>query len=263
MWVGLLSTACATAPEAEIEVDAPGLEVTALGIPGTNGVPKAAWHAWKLTIASALKHPLMKEGVMNPDIVNVGRPEFGGNEELFGHLLDCTVGEMDGNEGMVIGASSWATQGLDDQVIGSVMECVIAFVNDKNQGVDILISGSAFNATENHPEFFHREAVWCSRIDSTIGGTVLDVSVDVYPTALFARACGIDAKTALEQRYCSEDEKAVANCGLNYGGRLDLSSCTNVGAPGHYECGGKLCTMTWLTDITPDWCQRRRPSPRM
>ncbi|WP_434047659.1 MULTISPECIES: hypothetical protein [Sorangium] len=262
MWVGLLSTACATAPEAEIEVDAPRIEVTALGMPGTNGVPNAAWHTWKLTIANALKQPLMQGDVMNPNVVKVGKPELGGNEELFGHLLDCTVGAMDGNEGMVLGASSWAKQGLDDQVIASVMECVIAFVNDKTVGVDILIAGSAFNAQEDHPEFIHREAVWCAHTRSITGGGVIDVSVDVYPTTLFARGCGIDAKTALEQRYCSEDEEAVANCGLNYGGLLEHSSCINVGGSGHYECEGKPCTMTWLTDNKPDWCQPP-PSPPM
>lgn len=250
MWVGLLSAACAPAPEVEVEVDAPGLEPMAYGLPGTNGIPKAAWHNWKGAIAEALKVPLMDGDVMNPKVAHVGDPKQGGHEKLLEHLLDCTIG------GTVSEASVWAQHGLKTPVINNVLECVIAFVNDKMDGVDILISGAHIGG-EEHPEFIHREAVWCAYVR---GGFV---NVDVYTTASFARGCGINAQAALAQRYCTEGEEAFEACGLNYRGILEMSTCKQV-APseyGQYECGGRLCTMTWLTDITPDWCRPPPPPP--
>ncbi|AUX24335.1 hypothetical protein SOCEGT47_048720 [Sorangium cellulosum] len=264
MWVGLLSSACASAPEAEVDVDAPGLEPMAYGLPGTNGIPKAAWHKWKGTIAKALKTPLMDGDVMNPKVAGAGDPEQGGDERLLRHLLECTVGgeasEGEASEGMVSGASAWRQGGLEEQVINNVLECVIAFVNDKMDGVDILISGAQLDG-EEHPDFMHREAVWCA---NARGGAVY---VDVYTTASLERGCGIDAEAALAQRYCTEGEEAFAECGLDYRGLLERSRCREVEPSeyghqgGQYECGGRLCTMTWLTDITPDWCQPPPPPP--
>lgn len=259
MWVGVLSAGCAPSLEAEIEVDAPGLEAMAdgPGMPGENGVPKAAWHAWKGTVATALSKPLLNDesGDYSKAIVDSGILVDPGGQELFLHVEECTLG------GMVLGASKWATDGLEEAVIENVLECVIAFVNDKTEGVKILITGpnvGGANDGKTYPDFIHNEAVWCAHTRPVSGAppspsALVDVFVDVYPTLRFIRGCGIDAKAALEQRYCHVE----GACGLNYRGPLELNpECKEVGPPGQglYECYGKPCTMTKLMDYEQDWC---------
>lgn len=257
MGVALLSAACGQAPVAEVDVGDPGLEtMEGPGSGDTNGAEKLAWHTWKHAVLLALYAPLLQNGAINPSIVASGIFADPDGEEIFDHAFRCAV--ADGTVvtynnrpyqglGMVTGASVWTGQGLSPSVVDNVLECVIAFVNDKTDGVPVLLTGPNVNDDgEDHSEFIHREAVWCAH-----GATV---AVDVYPTRQFAAECSIDPKTALEQRYCYQ----VGTCGLNYKGFAQLfAECQLVGpsGSGQYECNGKACTMTWLKQGDPDWCQ--------
>jgi len=151
--------------------------------------------------------------------------------------------------GMVTGASVWTTQGLSQSVITNVLECVIAFVNDKTDGVSVLLTGKKVNNDgEDHSAFIYSEAVWCAKLPSP---TV--VEVDVYPTLSFVLGCGINAGDALMKRSCF----LPGNCGLNSKGTLEFNAeCVEVGTPGNwsYVCNGKPCTMTWLLEDDPEWC---------
>ncbi|XYI02567.1 hypothetical protein ACMHYB_23555 [Sorangium sp. So ce1128] len=265
MGLGLLPAACGPASQLEGEIDGPGLEIM-VGTPGStgpNGIPKLAWHTWKGAVARALQTQLLRGGAINPVILSTGILADNGGEEVFAHTVSCAVAEgtavPHGNKlpyvgrGMVSGAN-WAASGLSGIQITNVLECVVAFVNDKTKGVNILLTGSNVDdkEEEDHTAFIHREALWCARIS---GATV---AVDVYPTQSFVEGCGIDAQAALEERYCHE----VGACGLNYKGILDLAAeCAGDEETGQYSCGGKPCTMTWLEDAEPDWCDPPLASP--
>ncbi|WP_437802612.1 hypothetical protein [Sorangium sp. So ce693] len=266
MGVGLLMAACGPASESEIEaeLDGPGLEATVIkpGSQDPNGTPKLAWHTWKLEVARWLRHPLLQNGAINPAIVVTGVFSDAGGEEVFNHTFRCAVASGTvvtyGNKpyqgrGMVSGASVWTEKGLSDDVIDNVLECVIAFVNDKKDGVHILLTGSNVNDDGgDHEGFIHGEAVWCASVGAG------NVVVEVYPTRSFVRGCGIDAKAALAQRYCYQKN----TCGLVYKDVLEFNAeCQAVGAPGsgQYNCNGKACTMTWLEDLAPDWCDPLPP----
>ncbi|XXX81436.1 hypothetical protein WMF30_22015 [Sorangium sp. So ce134] len=281
MGVGLFTAACGQAPQLEGEVAGPGLEAT-WDKPGTqdpNGTPKSAWHEWKGRVVEALLRPLFDGGDMddpeiNPEILAMGFLEDPGGQEVFDHAFRCAVEEglvvtHGDNEykgrGVVAGASSWAQGGLPMNVITNVLECVVAFVNDKTEGVSVLLTGPAVNDDpEEHHGFIYSEAVWCANTvtvtsSSTGAATVsYDVNVDVYVTESFARRCGFDPEAALEQRYCYKQ----GSCGLNYKGFLEdyPAECVVDGDPkyGRYHCNGKPCTMTWLTDPKPHWCERGR-----
>ncbi|WP_437650417.1 hypothetical protein [Sorangium sp. So ce362] len=266
MGVGLLPAACGPASEIDGEIHGPGLEAM-IGKPGgqdTNGTPKQAWHTWKGQVVQALLLPLLQaDDTLNPGIVGTGILGTPEGEEVFDHTVRCALAKDSvvthgdsayTGRGMVAGGSSWAQGGLPLSVIDNVLECVVAFVNDKTDGVEVLLTGlNVVDDEGDHTGFIHGEAVWCAHAGST-----LSVNVDVYPTYAFARGCGIDAKAALEQRYCHK----VGACGLNYMGYLEFNpACKPVGAPadGQYICNEKPCTMTWLNDPEPDWCN---PPPR-
>ncbi|WP_438001519.1 hypothetical protein WMF26_19250 [Sorangium sp. So ce185] len=275
MWVGLLSAACAPSLEAEVAVDAPGLEamIDSPGMPGENGVPKAAWHYWKGTVATILSKPMLDQetGEYSQAIVDSGILADPGGLEIFKHVKECTLGGVEFKEtvleGMVLGASKWEAEGLEEATIENVLECVVAFVNDMTDGVEILITGPNVGGANDgitYPEFIHGEAVWCahtrpiSGTPPTPGGppnpsALVDVFVTVYPTSRFVHGCGVDAKDALRQRVCDVPD----DCGLTFGGILEKSpQCKEVGPSGQglYECYGKPCTMTKLKDYKPDWC---------
>ncbi|AUX42302.1 hypothetical protein SOCE26_037320 [Sorangium cellulosum] len=268
MAVGLVSMACGPASQLEVEVDAPGLEVQKdkPGGQDTNGTPKQAWHTWKGTMANALRGPLLQGGAIQPAIIASGILADAEGKEVFDHTVRCALAEgafvtHDGTvykgRGLVNGASSWRTQWLPQEVIDSVMECVIAFVNDKTDLVNVLLTSLLTNHDgKDHSAFIHGEAVWCAR-----AGTMGIVDVDVYPTRSFVSRCGIDAAAALEQRYCHE----VGSCGLTYKGILEdrTDECAAVGPPedGVYKCNRRACTMTWLEDAEPDWCDPPGPAP--
>lgn len=267
--VALLSAACGPASESEIGVDDPGLEVMTdtPGSTGPNGLENQVWHDYKVQTFLALQRPLLVNGAIDPLTVtglDLDAP-LSPSHELFDHIIGCAV--ADGavvyhgtrayeGQGMVKGASLWTGQALSQSVIHNVLECVIAFVNDKTDNVQVLVSGRNVNDDgEDHSAFIHSEAVWCA--DAPTPSTI---NVEVYPTASFADGCGIDAEAALRQRYCYQPE----TCGLIYKEILDFSTdCQAWGAPenGQYICNGRRCTMTWLADNTPDWC-KERPRPR-
>ncbi|WP_438020351.1 hypothetical protein WMF18_15315 [Sorangium sp. So ce315] len=268
MVVGLLPAACGPASPLEGELAGPGLKamVGKPGSTGPNGIPNRAWHAWKGHVTRVLLSPLLvKGGTINPSIVRTGILEDEGGVQVFSHTVGCAVAEgilvhhdndppYEGR-GMVAGVN-WAKSGLpiDGEEINNVLECVVAFVNDKTQGVSILLTGPNVDdkAEEDHTPYIFPEALWCAQY---AGGAVL---VDVYPTRWFVDGgCGIDAETALEQRYCYEE----GACGLNYKGSLDLAAeCEGDEVTGHYTCGGAPCTMTWLKD-EPAWCDPPLTSP--
>lgn len=283
--VGLFTAACGSASQIEGELEGPGLEAM-WDKPGTqdpNGTPKSAWHAWKGRIVEALQRPLFQEKDMNdpesepklnPEILALGFLEEPGGQEVFDHAFRCAVEEgvavtLEGHEykgrGAVIGASSWAQGGLSMSVITNVLECVIAFVNDKTEGVNVLLTGPNVNDDPaEHHGFIHSEAVWCANaftVTSSSTGTATvtyDVDVDVYVTESFARSCEFNPAAALAQRYCYKK----GSCGLNYKGFLEdyPTECVVDGDPkyGRYLCNGKACTMTWLTDPKAPWCEPRR-----
>ncbi|XXY48873.1 hypothetical protein WME91_53600 [Sorangium sp. So ce269] len=266
MGLGLLPAACGPASQLEGEIDGPGLKamVGTQGSTGPNGIPKLAWHTWKVRIARALHSPLLLEnGAIDPALLATDILADDGGEQVFAHTVSCAVAEGTAvpydqrklpymGRGMVSGVD-WAKSGLTDLQITNVLECVVAFVNDKTKGVNILLTGPRVDdkEEEDHTAFIHREALWCASVS---GGTVV---VDVYPTQSFVDGCGIDAKAALEERYCHE----VGTCGLNYR-ELDkfYDNCVGDEATGQYSCGGKPCTMTWLEDA-PAWCELPLTSP--
>ncbi|WP_437718183.1 hypothetical protein WMF45_18270 [Sorangium sp. So ce448] len=278
MGVGLLMAACGPASESEIEVeiDEPGLEATGLkpGIPDTNGTPKLAWHTWKYAMVTALRSPLLKGDKIHPDILatkilDAAAPGGVDGKEVFGHTVRCAAAkgtvvhhgeEVYLGRGMVSSASAWTEQGLSDAVIGNVLECVIAYVNDVADGISVLLTGTQVaDDGKGHAEYVHREALWCAAPST---GAVPTVSV--YATLPFIANCSIDPESALRQRYCYK----VGACDLNYMGsladRVADGTCQNVGPAGHgqFTCNGKPCTMTWLQDIEPDWCREpTRPRP--
>ncbi|WP_437759598.1 hypothetical protein [Sorangium sp. So ce1389] len=284
MAVGLLPAACGPESQLDGELAGPGLEAMA-GKPGsedTNGTPKLAWDTWKEPVARALRFPLLNgDGTINQVILatwilgdpmddGVGGGGAGGGgaggedsagegvsgHEVFDHTVRCALasgtavthnGKSYKGLGMVGGASVWTKEGLPEHVLNNVLECVIAFVNDKTDGVNVLLTGPNVSDDKGeHDKFLFGEAVWCA--DAT--GSV---AVDVYPTRSFVRGCGMDAKAALEQRYCYKPEA----CNLVYKGILELNEeCVRVGVPGsgQYKCNGRACTMTWLKDPDPEWC---------
>ncbi|WP_437947628.1 hypothetical protein WME98_43945 [Sorangium sp. So ce296] len=285
MGVGLFTAACGEAPQIEGEIAGPGLEAT-WDKPGTqdpNGTPKSAWHAWKGPLVDALLRPLFpgydpldpeSKPELNPEILAMGFLDDPGGQEVFDHAFRCAVeggfsithGDHEyKGRGVVAGASSWAQGALPMNVITNVLECVIAFVNDKTDGVSVLLTGPLVNDDpEEHHGFIYGEAVWCANVvpvtSSSTGAVTVtyDVGVDVYVTEAFARGCGLDPAAALAQRYCYEQ----GSCGLDYKGFLKdyPTECVVDGDPkyGRYTCNGKPCTMTWLTDPKPPWCERPR-----
>lgn len=258
--VALLSAACGPASEGEVDVGDPGLEtMEGPGSGDTNGAEKLAWHTWKSAVVLALYSPLLQDGAIHPSIVATGIFADQAGEEIFDHAFRCAVEDgtvVTYNDrpyeglGMVTGASVWTAQGLSPSVADNVLECVIAFVNDKTEGVPVQLTGPNVNDDgEDHSDFIHREAVWCAH-----GATAGAVDVDVYPTRQFASECSLDPQAALEQRYCYQ----VGTCGLTYKGFAAFKAeCQLVGpsGSGQYECNGKACTMTWLKQGDPDWCQ--------
>ncbi|WP_437819543.1 hypothetical protein [Sorangium sp. So ce1078] len=264
MGVGLLASACEPASQLEGGADWPELEASTIknGSTDPNGTPKSAWHTWKEETVDALRRRLLlDDGTINPEILALGFLNDPEGQEVFDHAFRCAVepglvvkhptGIYTG-QGMVAGASDWVDKGLGMDVVYNVLECVIAFVNDKTDGVSILLTGPNVNDTGDHAGFIYSEAVWCADVATT--GVV---SVRVYATETFGDGCKLDPAAALAQRYCYEE----GTCGLRYEGLLEKSGhCVPVGAPedGHYECWGRPCTMTWLTDPQPPWCRRRR-----
>ncbi|WP_437291051.1 hypothetical protein [Sorangium sp. So ce406] len=280
MAVGLLPAACGPASQIEGELAGPGLRAMA-GKPGsedTNGTPKRAWHTWKEPLVRALGRPLLQaDGTISPVVLatglldgpdgeGVGGGGAGGGgdgdgaevpgHEVFDHAVRCALasgtavthnGTLYKGLGMVKDASGWIKEGLADHVKDNVLECVIAFVNDKTDGVNVLLTGLNVEDDEgDHDPFIYPEAVWCA--DAASGA-----AVDVYATRSFMSRCGMDPEAALEQRYCYEK----GSCGLNYKGLLELNAdCVRVGPAenGHYKCNHKACTMTWLKEPKPEWC---------
>ncbi|XXT25279.1 hypothetical protein WME94_27475 [Sorangium sp. So ce429] len=280
MAVGLLPAACGPESQLDGELDGPGLEAMA-GKPGsedTNGTPKLAWDTWKEPVARALRFRLLNsDGTINQVILDLwilGDPKGGdgaggdgaGGEdaagewvsghEVFDHTVRCALasgtavthnGKSYVGRGMVGGASVWTNEGLPEHVVNNVLECVIAFVNDKTDGVNVLLTGpNVIDDKGEHAKFMFGEAVWCANATGP-------VAVSVYATRAFVGSCGMDAEAALEQRYCYEPDA----CNLVYKGILELNDdCKRVGAPGsgQYKCNGMACTMTWLTDPDPEWC---------
>ncbi|MGK3982612.1 hypothetical protein WME99_06225 [Sorangium sp. So ce136] len=278
MAVGLLPAACGPESQLDGELAGPGLNAM-VGKPGsedTNGTPKRAWDTWKEPVARALQFPLLNsDGTINqmtlgtsiladPMGDGAGGDGAGGEDaadewvsghEVFDHTVRCALasgtavthnGKSYVGRGMVGGASVWPKEGLPEHVINNVLECVIAFVNDKTDGVNVLLTGPNVNDDKGeHTEFMFGEAVWCAHATG--------VAVSVYATRSFVGSCGMNAKAALEQRYCYEPEA----CNLDYKGILELNDeCVRVGAPGsgQYKCNGNACTMTWLKDPDPEWC---------
>jgi hypothetical protein len=281
MGVGLLMAACGPASESEseieVEVAGPGLEATVMkpGIPDTNGTPKLAWHTWKHAVVTALRSPLLKGDQIHPNIISTkildAAPPGGvDGKEVFDHTVRCAAAagtvvrhgeEVYLGRGMVSTASAWTEEGLSDPVIGNVLECVIAYVNDVADNISVLLTGEhVTDDGDPHDDYIHREALWCA-----VPSTAFGAQVFVYATAPFIGHCGIDPESALEQRYCYKPE----NCGLNYMGPLADSiadgTCRPVRPlglrPGQFICDGKPCTMTWLTDIEPDWCREPEREP--
>ncbi|WP_437491927.1 hypothetical protein WME75_16590 [Sorangium sp. So ce1014] len=268
--VGLFTAACGSASQLEGELEGPGLEVM-WGKPGTqdpNGTPKHAWHTWKEPLVGALKRPLLQsDHTFNPEIVDVGFLDDPEGEEVFDHAFRCAVAKdtvvIHGDReykgrGAVIGASGWVNGGLEMDVIYNVLECVIAFVNDKTDGVDVLLTGANMNDDKgDHDGFIYSEAVWCANVVPP--GFV---GVEVYATESFEKECGYDIEEALKRRYCYQE----GSCGLEYMGLVTENSvCEPIGPAedGHYRCKGKPCTMTWLKNPKPHWCERdRRPRLR-
>lgn len=271
MGVGLLMAACGPASESEIEVElaGPGLEATVMkpGIPDTNGTPKLAWHTWKHAVVAALRSPLLQGDQIHPDILDTkildaAAPGGVDGKEVFDHTVRCAAAdgtvvhhgeEVYVGRGMVSSASAWTEEGLSDAVIGNVLECVIAYVNDVTDGLSVLLTGTQVTDDgEPHTEYVHREALWCA-----VPSTAFGAMVFVYATAPFIAQCDVDPESALEQRYCYKE----GACGLNYMGLLadsiDDGTCQPVGPLGHgqFICNEKPCTMTWLKDIKPDWCR--------
>ncbi|MGK3994396.1 hypothetical protein [Sorangium sp. So ce1024] len=267
MSAGLLSTACGPESQFDGEIAGPGLKAM-VGKPGsedTNGTPKRAWHTWRDTLSRALAFPLLaSDGTLHRAILDTGlldAPNGGGGvgdaitgHEVFDHAVRCALatgtvvthdGESYKGRGMVSGASVWTKEGLPVEVRDHVLECVIAFVNDKMDGVSVLLTAAHMNDDGlDHTDYAFSEAVWCA--SATAGG-----AVDVYPTRSFATRCGLNAKDALEQRYCHQEHA----CDLNYKGLLDRhAECEGDERTGHYKCGEKSCTMTWLKDPNPEWC---------
>ncbi|WP_437960414.1 hypothetical protein WME76_12745 [Sorangium sp. So ce119] len=277
--VGLFPAACGPESQLDGELAGPGLRAMA-GKPGsedTNGTPNRAWHTWKEPLARALGFPLLQaDGTINPVVLATGlldEPkgdgaggggQGGGAEradgedvtghEIFDHAVRCalargTVVTHDDmpyvGRGMVSGASIWTARGLPVQVRNNVLECVIAFVNDKMDDIAVMIAGyNVIDDGNEHGAFKYSEALWCAH--ATAGA-----EVEVYPTFSFAQRCGPDPKTALEQRYCYEKDA----CGLIYKGILDFTAeCKGDPDTGQYRCDDKPCTMTWLKDPMPGWC---------
>ena len=274
--LGLLMAACAPASESdsasEIDVDlaGPGLEATVMK-PGTqdpNGTPKHAWHAWKERLLGALKRPLLQsDRTFNQEIVDMGILDDPEGEEVFDHAFRCAVAKDTSvfygdreyrGRGAVIGASSWVNGGLDIDVIHNVLECVIAFVNDKTDGVEVLLTGANVNDDGgDHTGFIYSEAIWCANITPPSPPLPSLVGVEVYATESFEKECGYDIEDALEQRYCYEK----GACVLVYKGLVTMNSvCAPIGPAedGLYRCKGKPCTMTWLKNPKPHWCEPHR-----
>ncbi|WP_437640409.1 hypothetical protein [Sorangium sp. So ce854] len=258
--VGLLPAACGPESQLDGEIAGPGLEamVSKPGSEDTNGTEKRAWHAWRDALSLALRMRLLQsDGTINPDILDFEILNAGGavtGHEVFDHAVRCAlakgtvvthVGKSYEGRGMVSGASVWKTQPLPVEVRDHVLECVIAFVNDKMDGVSVLLTGEHVRDDGlDHGDFMFSEALWCA--DAMAGG-----AVDVYVTRSFATRCGMDPEDALEQRYCHQEHA----CDLNYMGYLDNHrDCEGDERTGHYTCGGKSCTMTWLRDPKPEWC---------
>ncbi|WP_437767982.1 hypothetical protein WMF27_16130 [Sorangium sp. So ce281] len=279
MGVGLLMAACGPASESEIavELDEPGLEATGMkpGIPDTNGTPKLAWHTWKYAVVTALRSPLLRGDQIHPDILatkilDAAAPGGVDGKEVFDHTVRCAAaagtvvhhgGEVYLGRGMVSTASAWTEEGLSEPVIGNVLECVIAYVNDVADDISVLLTGKhVTDDGEPHDDYIHREALWCAAPSTAFGA-----AVSVYATAPFIANCDVDPESALKQRYCYEP----GTCGLTYMGPLADSiadgTCRPVRpvglTPGQFICEGKPCTMTWLTDIEPDWCREPGREP--